>query len=61
MTTSEKQIIGKFFLKTYGCQMNEYDSQKMAKMMDNIGLVNSDDFESADLIKDDCDFLRRLH
>ncbi len=50
MMISEKKIIGKFFLKTYGCQMNEYDSQKMAKMMDNIGLMSSDDFESADLI-----------
>ena len=46
----QEKIIGKFFLKTYGCQMNEYDSQKMAKMMDNIGLISCDDFQDADLI-----------
>lgn len=47
---NQKKIIGKFFLKTYGCQMNEYDSQKMAKMMDNIGLENCENAEEADLI-----------
>jgi tRNA-2-methylthio-N6-dimethylallyladenosine synthase len=47
---SSQKIIGNFFLKTYGCQMNEYDSQKMAKMMDNIGLKECDEVENADLI-----------
>ena len=50
ITQNSQNIIGKFFLKTYGCQMNEYDSQKMAKMMDNIGLIECDNVEDADLI-----------
>ena len=46
----KKQSIGKFFIKTYGCQMNEYDSQKMATMVDNLGLTKCDSFQEADLI-----------
>jgi len=46
----KQQYIGKFFLKTYGCQMNEYDSQKMAKMVDELGLTKCNSIQDADLI-----------
>ena len=38
------------FIKTYGCQMNVYDSDKMAKLLEPLGfnLVNS--ASNADLI-----------
>jgi tRNA-2-methylthio-N6-dimethylallyladenosine synthase len=26
-------MAGKLFIKTYGCQMNEYDSSKMAEVL----------------------------
>ena len=45
-----KIFIGKFFLKTYGCQMNEYDSQKIMKIINDLGLEETTDIEKADLI-----------
>jgi tRNA-2-methylthio-N6-dimethylallyladenosine synthase len=41
----------KFFIKTYGCQMNEYDSDKMADVMRACeGMVQIDKPEEADII-----------
>ena len=41
----------KVFIKTFGCQMNEYDSDKMADVMGAAeGYVKTDDPEAADLI-----------
>ena len=41
----------KVFIKTFGCQMNEYDSDKMADVMGAAqGYVKTDDPEQADLI-----------
>ena len=41
----------KVFIKTFGCQMNEYDSDKMADVMKAAeGYVSTDDPEQADLI-----------
>src|SRR6478736_3261898 len=41
----------KVFIKTFGCQMNEYDSDKMADVMGAAeGYEKTDDPESADLI-----------
>ncbi len=41
----------KVFIKTFGCQMNEYDSDKMADVMKAAeGYVPTDDPEQADLI-----------
>jgi len=42
---------GKVFLRTYGCQMNEYDSQKIAAVLDEAeGLGPAANPEEADLI-----------
>jgi tRNA-2-methylthio-N6-dimethylallyladenosine synthase len=41
----------KVFIKTFGCQMNEYDSGKMADLLNAVqGYEPTDDVESADLI-----------
>jgi tRNA-2-methylthio-N6-dimethylallyladenosine synthase len=40
----------KFFLKTYGCQMNELDSELMVGQLEKRGLQRTDDEEDADLL-----------
>jgi tRNA-2-methylthio-N6-dimethylallyladenosine synthase len=41
----------KLFIKTFGCQMNEYDSDKMADVLAAAeGYEATDDPEAADLI-----------
>jgi tRNA-2-methylthio-N6-dimethylallyladenosine synthase len=41
----------KVFIKTFGCQMNEYDSDKMADVLEAAkGYTPTDDPEQADLI-----------
>ena len=40
----------KLFLKTYGCQMNVYDSERMAEALGGQGYVETDRPEDADMI-----------
>ncbi|WP_394172483.1 tRNA (N6-isopentenyl adenosine(37)-C2)-methylthiotransferase MiaB [Thalassotalea litorea] len=41
----------KLFIKTWGCQMNEYDSQKMADLLDSThGFVETKEPEEADIL-----------
>ena len=40
----------KFFVETYGCQMNEYDSELVANILGNLGYSKSDKIEEADAI-----------
>jgi tRNA-2-methylthio-N6-dimethylallyladenosine synthase len=40
----------KLFVKTYGCQMNVYDSERMAEALGSQGYVQSDSPEDADMI-----------
>jgi len=43
--------VGKFYIKTFGCQMNEYDSAKMADVLhDAESLIPTDDPVEADVI-----------
>ncbi len=43
--------MGKFYIKTFGCQMNEYDSAKMADVLhDAESLIPTDDPVEADVI-----------
>ena len=38
------------FIKTYGCQMNVYDSDKMAKLLEPLGFILCNSASNADLI-----------
>jgi len=40
----------KLFIKTYGCQMNVYDSERMAEAMGGAGYVTTDKPDEADMI-----------
>ncbi|PIE14925.1 MAG: tRNA (N6-isopentenyl adenosine(37)-C2)-methylthiotransferase MiaB [Rhodobacterales bacterium] len=40
----------KLFIKTYGCQMNVYDSERMAEAMGGSGYVETDSADDADMI-----------
>lgn len=40
----------KFHIVTFGCQMNEHDSEKMTAMLHNMGYHPTDDMERADLV-----------
>ena len=40
----------KYFVRTYGCQMNEHDSEKICGMLESVGYKKSDDYENADIV-----------
>lgn len=40
----------KYFLKTYGCQMNEHDSENISAILESIGFTRVEVMEEADLI-----------
>ena len=39
-----------YYVKTYGCQMNEHDSENICGLLDSCGFTKNDDMESSDLI-----------
>lgn len=39
-----------FFLKTYGCQMNEHDSENIEALLVNLGFIKVNDYNTADLV-----------
>ncbi len=41
---------GKYFIRTYGCQMNEHDSEKLAGVLDEEGYQPAANIEDADVI-----------
>ncbi len=50
MTETEIAPKKKVFIKTYGCQMNVYDSERMGDALTTSGYVKTDDMEVADLV-----------
>lgn len=53
--TLDYNYIGKYsgktyFLKTYGCQMNEHDSENIKAMLESIGFSEQEDYTKADLV-----------
>lgn len=40
----------KYFIKTFGCQMNVYDSHRIALILENFGYVPTEDQAEADLV-----------
>ena len=39
-----------YFIKTYGCQMNEHDSENISAMIESLGFKKVDNYENADLV-----------
>ena len=46
----ESKKIKKIYIKTYGCQMNVYDSDRMSDLMTGIGYENIDTPEEANMV-----------
>ena len=40
----------KYYIKTYGCQMNEHDSENIAAILSDMSFIKTDNLEDADLI-----------
>ena len=40
----------KLYIKTYGCQMNVYDSARMADLLAPLGYAPAEDAEDADMV-----------
>ncbi len=40
----------KYFLRTYGCQMNEHDSEEIEGILEYLGMTPTEEMESADVI-----------
>ena len=49
----EYQTLGKnktYYVKTYGCQMNEHDSENICGLLDSCGFTKNNEMENSDLI-----------
>ena len=40
----------RYHITTFGCQMNEHDSEKLAGMLENMGYMESNTIDKADVI-----------
>ena len=40
----------KYFIKTYGCQMNVHDSEEISALIESLGYIKTDVLEEADFI-----------
>jgi len=40
----------KYFVKTYGCQMNEHDTENIKAILEDMSFIETDEMEKADLI-----------
>lgn len=45
-----QELTKKLFIKSYGCQMNVYDAQRMAEVVETLGYTSTEAPEGADLI-----------
>jgi len=50
VVTSSPAEPRRYYLRTYGCQMNEHDSERIAGMLDEQGLAPTDDLDAADVV-----------
>ena len=51
--SDELKNIGKnktYYVKTYGCQMNEHDSENIKAMLEELGFSEVEDYEKADIV-----------
>ena len=40
----------KYYIKTFGCQMNVYDSHRVATILENLGMKSAPSIRQADLV-----------
>lgn len=40
----------KYFLRTYGCQMNVHDGEEIATRLESLGFKSTDSIETADIV-----------
>ena len=40
----------KYFLRTYGCQMNVHDSEEIKAILENLGYTETDELENSDIV-----------
>ena len=50
LITNNKFLGKKYFLRTYGCQMNEHDSEQIASILEHLGMESCEKLEEADVI-----------
>ncbi|MBD5642897.1 tRNA (N6-isopentenyl adenosine(37)-C2)-methylthiotransferase MiaB [Clostridium botulinum] len=50
LNTKYINTIGEFFIETWGCQMNEEDSEKLSGMLKKEGYIRTEERENADVI-----------
>jgi tRNA-2-methylthio-N6-dimethylallyladenosine synthase len=43
-------VTGRFYVRTYGCQMNEHDSERIAGLLVGQGMEPTDDVDAADVV-----------
>ncbi|MFT7476635.1 MAG: tRNA-2-methylthio-N6-dimethylallyladenosine synthase, partial [Verrucomicrobiales bacterium] len=43
-------VTGKYLLRTYGCQMNEHDSERIAGLLESEGYEPTTNVEEADVV-----------
>lgn len=48
--STSKTNMKKFFIQTFGCQMNVYDGWRIASMLEHRGMARTDDVSDADII-----------
>ncbi|MGH9181306.1 MAG: tRNA (N6-isopentenyl adenosine(37)-C2)-methylthiotransferase MiaB, partial [Acidimicrobiales bacterium] len=49
-STSTDAPSRRYLIRTFGCQMNEHDSQRIAGVLEADGMVATDDLEAADVV-----------
>ncbi|MBY6845382.1 tRNA (N6-isopentenyl adenosine(37)-C2)-methylthiotransferase MiaB [Clostridium botulinum] len=50
LNTKDINVIGEFFIETWGCQMNEEDSEKLSGMLKKEGYIRTEERGNADVI-----------
>lgn len=40
----------KYFIRTYGCQMNVHDSEEIKGILENLGFKETEEIENADIV-----------
>ncbi len=46
----KRTIVKKYYIKTFGCQMNVYDSHRIAAILENLGFGSTSSIKNADLV-----------